>query len=221
MRGIKSKERVKVHGEVFTPDSIVCDMVDLVDKKCREENYTMLDYIGRTCLEPACGNGNFLIRLLDRKLYCVNQLPEEKREVSLLIALSSIYGVDIQSDNVEESKERMMELIKNGEVELLERDGIEKRPFANGGAFNLSPDMETKVKFILDKNIVVGNALEKNEERATKMIMWNFDFNKETIRPRQFSLANLTSVDLNNEEMSYKDILKANYVYDDSLGDDW
>ena len=79
--GIISKERVKQYGEVFTPDSIVCDMIDLVEK--RWGDISDEEYILKTYLEPACGDGQFLIRLLSRKLERVAKLPVEERELAL------------------------------------------------------------------------------------------------------------------------------------------
>lgn len=171
--GIKSKDRVKAHGEVFTPDSIVNDMLDLVDKDLKVDikeevansNNSMTEdesYILKTFLEPACGNGNFLIRILDRKLEAVERLPEEKRELGLVQAVSSIYGIDIQADNVKESKERMKKLITDGRLEILELEGKEKKGFC-GITFDLSGNLGKVIDTILKHNIVLGNALETRD----------------------------------------------------------
>lgn len=94
---IKSKERVKKFAEVFTPAHIVNDMLNLLP-----EDAFLPD---KTFLEPACGNGNFLVEILRRKLkYC-------KCDGECLEALSSIYAIDIQADNVEESKHRLFNII--------------------------------------------------------------------------------------------------------------
>ena len=95
---IKSKKRVKEFAEVFTPAWVVKDMLDNVEK-CEPIK------LETTFLEPACGNGNFLIQILERKLKLCNNSDD------IITALQSIYGVDIQADNVEESKARMFELI--------------------------------------------------------------------------------------------------------------
>lgn len=100
-------------------------MLDLVDKELDKEN--IWEYIDKTYLEPSCGNGNFLIRILDRKLQVVQKLPKEQWELGLLHSLSTIYAVDIQGDNVAESKERLIELIKNGSVDVLELQDKEKK----------------------------------------------------------------------------------------------
>ena len=63
---IKSKERVADHGEVFTNEREVNAMLDLV----KDESFN----VESTFLEPACGDGNFLIAILDRKLRKVEEL---------------------------------------------------------------------------------------------------------------------------------------------------
>jgi hypothetical protein len=182
--GIKDKERVKKHGEVFTPDSIVNDMLDLTDDALKSDGCTATetpdDYISKTYLEPACGNGNFLIRILDRKLAAVRRLPESEQELGLVKTVATIYGIDIQEDNVIESRERMMELIKNGKLNVLELEGKTPRGFDNGGGFNLSPELDRIINTILTKNIVLGNALETNDsnELFVKFIDWKFLNNK-------------------------------------------
>lgn len=177
--GIKSKQRVQEHGEVFTPDSIVNDMLDLVDKELDKEN--IWEYIDKTYLEPSCGNGNFLIRILDRKLQVVQKLPKEQWELGLLHSLSTIYAVDIQGDNVEESKERLIELIKNGSVDVLELQDKEKKPF-HFEKYELTDELERVIRFILDLNIQQGNTLtgkkwdgqtETNEDMLITEYIWN------------------------------------------------
>ena len=94
---IKSKQRVKEHAEVFTAEKEVKAMCDLIPSEVWER-------IDSTFLEPACGTGNFLAEIYSRKLrYCRN-------EVDGLKALNSIYGVDIQADNVAESRLRLVEM---------------------------------------------------------------------------------------------------------------
>lgn len=92
---IKSKQRVKDFAEVFTPDFVVKDMCDLVPSEIWEN-------IESTVLEPACGNGNFIVEILARKYsHC-------KTEKDGLKALASVVGVDIQQDNVDECRERLL-----------------------------------------------------------------------------------------------------------------
>lgn len=96
-RQIKSKKRVKDFAEVFTNEREVKAMCDLIPSDIWQD-------ITKTFLEPACGNGNFLVEILERKLnYC-------KDEKDGLKALASIVGIDIQADNVEESRKRLYDM---------------------------------------------------------------------------------------------------------------
>lgn len=92
---VKSKKRVADHGEVFTPDWMVEDMLNLV--KAESER------IDARVLEPACGSGNFLVPVLCRKLATVEarygKSEFEKRHYALL-ALMCMYGIELLADNV-------------------------------------------------------------------------------------------------------------------------
>lgn len=117
---IKSRKRVKEFAEVYTNEREVNAMLDLIP------NIT----IEMTFLEPSCGNGNFLIEILKRKL----QLAKTDDEV--LQCYSTIFGIDIQEDNVIESRERMLNLLPNSALTNV-------------------------VKQILNKNIKVGDFLKE------------------------------------------------------------
>lgn len=94
---IKSKQRVKDFAEVFTPAHIVKDMCDLVPQE-------MWTNVETTFLEPACGTGNFLAEILARKLELCKNWQDG------LIALKSVYGIDIQMDNVIEARQRLFDM---------------------------------------------------------------------------------------------------------------
>lgn len=97
---IKSRERVKKYGEVYTPDHIVKKMCDMLPPDAWNR-------IDRTFLEPSCGNGNFLTEILRRKLtLCVT--PEDG-----LRALESITAIDILPDNCAESRARLMAMYRD------------------------------------------------------------------------------------------------------------
>ena len=102
---VKSKKRVSDHGEVFTNEREVNAMLDLVKHETER--------IDSRFLEPACGNGNFLAEVLKRKLkivderYNTNQSDWERYAV---IAVSSIYGVEILEDNTQECRERLFDI---------------------------------------------------------------------------------------------------------------
>ena len=92
---IKSRKRVVDHGEVFTNEREVKAMCDLVNDETQR--------IDSRFLEPACGDGNFLAEILDRKLAVVKKKYRRSVmdfEKNSLLAVSSLYGVDIMMDNV-------------------------------------------------------------------------------------------------------------------------
>lgn len=102
----KTRERIRDLAEVYTNEREVNAMLDLVADMFPSEDRPR--DIGRTFLEPACGAGNFLIAILDRKLAYVKFGGLYKSvatfETAVLKALSSIYGIDIDPENVEQSK---------------------------------------------------------------------------------------------------------------------
>ena len=90
----KSKKRIKQNAEVFTPLSLVNDMLNKLPKEVWEE--------GKTFVDPACGNGNFLISVLWRKC-------QEGHDP--LEALKTVYGADIMRDNIRECRLRLLKVI--------------------------------------------------------------------------------------------------------------
>ena len=160
--GINSKERVKEFGEVFTPDSIVNDMLDLMDKQLPNNE----EYITQTVLEPACGDGQFLIQILYRKLLQVQKLPIEQRQINLIKALSSIYGVDIQKDNVKKAKERMEKVATGKKVSSFDLNS-KKQPIQIDLGIEYTEQLIKAIKHILKTNIIVGNTLEPDKLELT------------------------------------------------------
>lgn len=134
MKQIKSKKRVSTYGEVFTNEREVNAMLNLIPEMS----------ITTTFLEPACGNGNFVIEILNRKLDLVafNSSTNKEYTVNLLRAVSSIYAVDIQNDNVLECKTRMIKMIQAQVPNCIYEYVV--------GA----------VEVILNYNIICGNTLE-------------------------------------------------------------
>lgn len=94
---IKSRERVRRFGEVFTPQHIVAAMVDLCEPHISQPSFRVL--------EPACGNGNFLVEILNRKF------QHSEHALDCIMSIGSLYGVDILPDNIEECHKRLLELV--------------------------------------------------------------------------------------------------------------
>ena len=106
MNLVKSKQRVADHGEVFTPAWMVEAMLDLV----KEETHR----IDARFLEPACGSGNFLVRVLQRKLAAVElkyAKSEFERRHYALLALMCIYGIELLPDNIVECRANLLDII--------------------------------------------------------------------------------------------------------------
>lgn len=211
--GIKSKERVQKHGEVFTPDSIVNDMLDLTEKGFDTSDYNK--FIDRTYLEPSCGNGNFLLRILDRKLAAVQQLPVDEQKLGIVRAFASVYGVDIQSDNVDESKERMMTLLENGVVEVLELPNTPIRAWKfKKFDTSLIESVKPHVKYILDRNIQHGNTLNgkggkgcDTDNCATDLIITEYVWDGETVTMNEIPFNELkTDLIIGSETKHYTEL---------------
>ncbi|MBI4760303.1 MAG: DNA methyltransferase [Chloroflexota bacterium] len=137
---VKSKQRVADYGEVFTSEKIVNDMLDLVKQETER--------IDSRFLEPACGTGNFLIEILRRKLNVVEKNYRRSQlefERYLVLAVSSIYGIDILEDNVLECRKRLFEL-------------ADARYTALFGA-KTKDACRAAMRYILSRNIVHGDAL--------------------------------------------------------------
>lgn len=133
---IRSKERVADHGEVFTPSWMVEAMLDLV----KDES----ERIDSRFLEPACGSGNFLVRVLQRKLAAVElkfgKSDFEKRHYALLV-LMCIYGIELLADNIAECRANLLEI------------------FADYLNLDQSDDLYRAAFFVLSDNLVHGDAM--------------------------------------------------------------
>ena len=158
---IKSRQRVTEHGEVFTAEREVKAMCDLVKQETER--------IDSRFLEPACGTGNFLTEILARKLSVVKseygRSPLEYEKYSLL-AVSSLYGVDIMADNVETCRERLVAVSHDRATALQSGQQCRERLFKQWDKQYRSvckkecnDDTRKSVRFILSRNIVCGNAL--------------------------------------------------------------
>jgi type I restriction-modification system DNA methylase subunit len=184
MEGIVSQERVKEFGEVFTPDSIVNDMLDMVDEQFKD--IPANEYISKTFLEPSCGDGQFLIRILYRKLLKVKELPANEQKLALLKSLSTIYGVDIQKDNVIRSRERMLKLVKGEEVETFDIEGTNKVQLKLD-SIDFDETFINTIKYIIDTNIIHGDTLDTNNP----VIITEWQFNGDKVKATEFALNEL------------------------------
>lgn len=140
---VKSRHRVKTYGEVLTQRHMVNRMLDLV----REELETGPDFVDKTFLEPAAGDGNFLVAILHRKLRAVQlRYPLEEWPEASLFALASIYGIELLEDNHRDAKAVML-------AEFLR--------FHEEHEIPCGPDTNQRqaATFLIDTNIVRGDTL--------------------------------------------------------------
>ena len=137
---IISKERVSQRGEVFTAEREVNAMLDLVENECLRPDSRFL--------EPACGDGNFLSAILKRKLTELRRKykksPRDYEKLSI-VAIGSLYGVDIMNDNVEACRERLF--------------SIWDTEYTDHCKSEASDEAREAAKFIIERNIINGNAL--------------------------------------------------------------
>lgn len=153
MKLIKSKQRVADHGEVFTPDWIVNDMLDLVKDETER--------LDSRFLEPACGSGNFLTKILKRKLDTVMAKYSKSkfdRDHYALLSLMCIYGIELLEDNILECKTNLLEI------------------FADYLDLDISDTLYSCANFVLSQNIVLGDALSMRDNSGKAIVFseWGY-----------------------------------------------
>jgi len=140
---VKSRLRVKTYGEVFTPRHMVNQMLDLV----RTDLETGPQFVDKTFFEPAAGDGNFLVAILQRKLRAIKRRYQpEFWPTESLFALASIYGVELLADNHEAAKESLL-------AEFVRFHG------RNGVNCGCRTNLRRAATYLLDANILRGNTL--------------------------------------------------------------
>jgi len=136
MHLVKSKQRVADHGEVLTPKWMVEAMLDLVKGEAAR--------IDSRFLEPACGDGNFLVQILRRKLAAVEikygTSVFERRHYALF-ALMCMYGIELLPDNIAECRANLLEIFAEY-LNIDQSDALYRAAF-----------------YVLSQNLVHGDAL--------------------------------------------------------------
>lgn len=152
---IKSKERVLEHGEVFTPQSIVNQMLN------QNEIEPLTKSLTATFLEPSAGEGVFLIEILRRKLKVAYSLSNtiQEYEENALLALSSIYGIELLEDNVE-----MIVMNLDGEFNRHYYEVVCEY------SAKINKNVIKSARVIISANIVQGNALTKLQDNGDPII---------------------------------------------------
>lgn len=169
-RLVKSRQRVADHGEVFTPAWLVSDMLDLVKSETER--------IDSRFLEPACGSGNFLIPVLERKLAAVKarhgRSDFEKKHYALF-ALMCVYGIELLPDNVAECRANLLET------------------FASFLKIDVGDVWSRAASVVLAANIVQGDALKMTDASGEHITFaeWGY-LGSGKYQRRDFRFDNLT-----------------------------
>ncbi len=177
---VKSKKRVSDHGEVFTPAWMVEAMIDLVKDEAAR--------IDSRFLEPACGDGNFLVQILRRKLVAVElkygKSDFERRHYALL-ALMCLYGIELLTDNIAECRANLLAI------------------FAECLILDPSDDLYRAAFFVLSQNLVHGDALTMRDQGNLPITFaeWGY-LGKGRFQRRDFRYDSLTHSSAFNAEGS-------------------
>lgn len=177
---IKSKRRVDDHGEVFTPRWLVEKMLDLVKGETER--------IDSRFLEPACGSGNFLVPVLQRKLAAVEakfgKSDFEKGHYALL-AIMCTYGIELLADNIAECRANMLEVFAEY-LNLTETDELYLAAF-----------------YVLSQNLVHGDAMtmHTHDGQPITFAEWGY-LGKGKFQRRDFRLETLTQMSSFSQEGS-------------------
>lgn len=169
---IKSKRRVADHGEVFTPSWLVQKMLDLVKGETER--------IDARFLEPACGSGNFLVPILQRKLAAVELKfgkSDFERQQYALFGLMCCYGIELLPDNITECRGNMMEVFAE---------------YLNIGS---DDELYRAALFVLSLNLVHGDAMTMRHETGAPItvVEWGY-LGKGKFQRRDFRLDVLTGM---------------------------
>lgn len=169
---VKSKQRVADHGEVFTPTWMVDAMLDLVKGETER--------IDSRFLEPACGSGNFLVRILQRKLAVVELKygkSDFERQHYALLGLMCIYGIELLTDNIAECKANVLDVL----TDYLGMDA--------------SDALYRAASYVLSQNLVHGDALtmRTHEGQPITFAEWGY-LGKGKFQRRDFRFDVLTGM---------------------------
>ncbi len=194
IKQVKSKQRVTDHGEVFTAKREVNAMLDLVKQETER--------IDSRFLEPACGDGNFLVEILRRKLAVVKRKYKKSLidyEKYAVLAATSIYGVDILQDNVDACRARMFEIWDQEYREVCKDE--------------VSEECRCVIRFIFERNILCGDALSLKDNEGKPIIFSEWTFvTGAMMKRRDFRLDEM--LDGHTEQMS---IFMNDWEYDEEI----
>jgi hypothetical protein len=129
-------------------------------------------------LEPACGSGNFLVKILQRKLAAVElkygRSDFERRNYSLL-AVMCVYGIELLADNITECRENLLAIVD---------DYLALTP---------TDDLHRAAHHVLSVNLVHGDAMKMCtvDGKPITFAEWGY-IGKGKFQRRDFRLDTLT-----------------------------
>lgn len=172
---VVSKERVADYGEVYTGSREVNAMLEMVQQE--------VERIESRFLEPACGTGNFLTEILDRKMGMVESRYKKSQlefERNAILAVSSVYGIDILEDNIDMCRIRLYEVFDKVYTRLYKSES--------------NNECRNAIKYILNRNIIHGDALTlKTIGQDQQLIVFSewSPVNGSMLKRRDFTFHNL------------------------------
>ncbi|MDR2585341.1 MAG: SAM-dependent methyltransferase [Prevotellaceae bacterium] len=185
---VKSKKRVADHGEVFTPVWVVNDMLDLLPAEVWQPQ--------KTFLEPACGEGAFLIEVYRRKLQTIKTEKQDEWEWQATIATSSIYGIELLEDNAKQCVKNLM----------LVFDSFYDKKYPH----TQEKEVAETIQFLISRNIIQGNALTfrkcnlscGNECSTCKEIVFSewIPLENECFKRKDFTYKGIIDADQNRQQ---------------------
>jgi len=185
---IKSKDRVDSFAEVVTNEREVNNILDLVKSETER--------LESRFLEPACGDGAFLIKVFERKLEILIQKFKKNKyefEKFSIVMMGSIYGIEILKDNVEKTRKDLFEKYKENYTKSFES--------------KINKNFIKSIEFIINKNIIHGDAVSLMQVDSNEPIVfseWSVINNK--VKRKDFTFQNLLNHEPFGEDTLFSDL---------------
>lgn len=177
---IKSKSRVQKHGEVFTPDWMVKKMLSepAIQEKIKD--------IRATFFEPSVGEGAFVTEILHQKLNHVDEISNKSDWVeNSLWVVASIYGIELLTDNLIMAKQNLVNVLIEHYQNFYQKE------------LSKNTDLYKSARYIIDNNIVQGNALTYLNNSNNLIVFSEWDKREDKVRQLQFTFKSLVEHDFN------------------------
>lgn len=182
---IKSKSRVQKHGEVFTPDWMVKKMLSepAIQEKIKD--------IRATFFEPSVGEGAFVTEILHQKLNHVDEISNKSDWVeNSLWVVASIYGIELLTDNLIMAKQNLVNVLIEHYQNFYQKE------------LSKNTDLYKSARYIIDNNIVQGNALTYLNNSNELIIFSEWDKREDKVRQLQFTFKSLVDDNFNSFDIN-------------------